>query len=74
MKIFAGAQFQTKNPIPTAERVSAKIASVPPMLVYVAIKNTPRPIAPVSIPASPSIPSMKLNRLINQIQRKTMIT
>src|SRR5437762_838013 len=62
-----GAQFHTRNP-PAAATIAADSAARPGSCPAPTTANSrrPTPIAAASLPASPSIPSMKLNRLTNQ--------
>ena len=66
--IFAGCQFQRKNPIAAAAMVKPYNPLIAPTWFAIPKIAMPRPMHIVSRPAKPSMPSMKLKRFINQTQ------
>ena len=65
MKIRAGCQFQTRNP--AAEAQATVNSTDPPLCIPVMAVTSEKPVTNnSSAPARPSIPSMKLNRLVSQ--------
>jgi hypothetical protein len=74
MKIFAGGQFHQRNPAAEAARQAATYTRPESPAVKHSMALAAAQTNSASLPASPSIPSMKLNRLMNQTMAVAVVT